>query len=113
MRRILALAAAVIFAPCLAGATDTYVQAESFTNSYNILPENIRAYNGSLVGIDYHGEWAEFQVSVPAFGTYQLSLRVWGEANTPYLFYLKTRPIRGEDPQTITISYAGMGFPGS
>jgi hypothetical protein len=113
MKRLVAFAVAVMLAPCLAGATDVYVQAESFTDFNNIMPENIRAYNGSLLGLDYPGEWAEFQVSVSTFGTYLLSVRVWGEANTPYLFHLKTRPIRGEDPQTITISFAGRGYCGS
>ena len=114
MKRLLTLVAFIILmSPRPARAIDTYVQAESFTSSYNIMPENIRAENGSLLGLDYAGEWAEFQVPVSAFGTYLLSMRCWGNLNSPYLFHLVTMPVAGEDPQTITLSFAGRGYCGS
>jgi hypothetical protein len=114
MRRPIALVAAiVVLAPCFAGATDVYVQAESFTSSYNIMPENIRASSTVLVGLDYPGEWAEFQVSVSEFGTYLFTMRCWGNENAPYLFHLATRPVHGEDPQVINVSFTGRGYCGS
>jgi len=114
MKKLVALAVAVIaLSPCPARAIDVYVQAESFTSSFDSMPENIRAYNGSLLGLDYAGEWAEFQVPASAFGTYLLSMRCWGNENAPYLFHLVTRPVAGEEPQTITLSFAGRGYCGS
>ena len=114
MKKLVALAAAVIvLSPCPARAIDVYVQAERFTSSYNIMPENIRAYETALLGLDYPGEWAEFQVPVTGFGTYLLSMRCWGNLNSPYLFHLVTKPVQGEDPQTITLSFAGKGYCGS
>jgi hypothetical protein len=114
MKRFVVLVAAVIaLAPCSARAIDVYVQAEDFTSSFNVMPENIRADGGALLGLDFPGEWAEFQVPVSAFGTYLLSMRCWGNENAPYLFHLVTTPVAGEEPQTITLSFAGRGYCGS
>ncbi len=114
MKKLIALAAAVIvLSPCLARAIDVYVQAESFTSSSNISYENIRAYETVLLGLDYPGEWAEFQVPASGFGTYLLSMRCWGNLGSPYLFHLVTKPVAGEEPQTIALSFAGKGYCGS
>lgn len=114
MKKLVALAAAVIaLSPCLARAADAYVQAESFTDSYDIMPETIRAFETALLGLDYPGEWAEFAVPAAGFGTYALSMRCWGNLNSPYLFHLVTRPVQGEEMQTITLSFVGKGYCGS
>jgi hypothetical protein len=110
MKKLIALAAVIIvMSPCLAWASEVYVQAEDFTSSYNVMPENIRADGGVLLGLDYAGEWAEFQVAAAPFGTYSVTLRCWGNLNVPYHFHLVTLPVQGEEPQTIEISYTGKG----
>lgn len=106
------VAAAIILCPCFARAIDVFVQAEDFTDSYNIMPESIHADGGALIGIDYPGEWAKFQVTAAAFGTYTVTMRCWGNLNVPYHFHLDTMPIRGEDPQRIEITYTGKGYCG-
>ena len=115
MKRFVVITAALLaLAPCLVRGAEVFVQAENYTASYNIMPENIRVYNGIvLVGIDYADEWAEFQVSPPAFGTYTLMMRCWGNPNVPYLFHLVTRPVQGEEPETRTLSFVGRGSCGS
>jgi hypothetical protein len=106
--------ALLALAPCPVRGADVIVQAESYTGSYNVMPENIRVYNSIvLVGIDYADEWAEFQVVPPAFGTYNLWMRCWGTQNVPYLFHLVTRPVQGEEPETRTLSFVGRGSCGS
>jgi hypothetical protein len=110
MKRLIAIVACIIVvSPSIARAIDVRVEAEDFTSSYNIQPENIRADGGALKGLDWEGEWAEFQVAAAAFGTYTVTLRCWGNANVPYHFHLVTLPVQGEDPQTIEISYIGLG----
>jgi hypothetical protein len=110
MKKLIALVAAVlILAPSLARGVDVFVYAEDFTSSYNIMPESIRGEGGALLGLDYTGEWAAFQVSAASFGTYTVTMRCWGNANVPYHFHLVTLPVRGEDPQTIEIGYTGKG----
>jgi len=114
MKKLIALVAAVlIFAPSLALGVDVSVQAEDFTSSYNIMPENIRGEGGALLGLDYAGEWAEFQVAAATFGTYTVTMRCWGNLNVPYHFHLHILPVQGEEPQTIEISYIGKGFCGA
>ena len=114
MRKLRALVAlTIILAPCLARAEDVSVQAEDFFNSYNIELEAIRADGGTLKGLDYAGEWAEFYLLAPAFGTYGVTIRCWGNLNVPYHFHLVTLPLEGQDPQTIEFSYWGKGSCGS
>jgi len=113
MKKLIAIVAAVlVLAPSLARGIDLFVQAEDFTSSYNVMPDNIRADGGALLGLDYAGEWAGFQVAAAAFGTYTVTMRCWGNLNVPYHFHLHVLPVQGEEPQTIEISYIGKGFCG-
>ena len=110
MKKLIALVAAVlILAPSLARGIDAFIQAEDFTSSYNVMPENIRADGGALIGLDYAGEWAGFQIAAAAFGTYTVTMRCWGNLNVPYHFHLHILPVQGEDPQTIDIDFTGKG----
>ena len=114
MKRIVVFAAALLaLPPCAALAVDVYVQAESRTSSYNIMPDAITDNGLVLMGIDFEGEWAEFQVAAPQYGTYTVTMRCWGDLNVPYVFELVTRPVCGEDPQAFTLSYIGKGSCGS
>jgi len=110
MKKLIAIVtAALILAPSLARAATVSVQAEDFVHSYNILPEAIRADGGVLMGLDAAGEWADFQLAAAGFGTYQVTMRCWGNLGVPYHFHLVTVPVQGEDPQTIEFSYVGKG----
>ena len=113
MKKLIALvAASLILAPSLARGVDVFIQAEDFTSSYNVMPENIRADGGALIGLDYAGEWAGFQVTTAAFGTYTVTMRCWGNLNVPYHFHLHILPVQGEAPQTIDIDFTGKGYCG-
>jgi hypothetical protein len=104
------IAAAIVALPCAARAADVFVQAESFVNSHNVEPEEIRGEGGVLLGLDSPGEWAEFQVVVPTFGTYAVTMRCWGAVNVPYHFRIAMLPVHGEDdPETIDVSFTGKG----
>jgi len=115
MKKVIVIAAALLaLAPCLVRGATVIVQAETFTGSYNIMPDNIHVYNSIvLIGLDYADEWAEFRISPPAFGTYNLWMRCWGTLNQPYLFQLVTRPVQGEEPEIRTLSFVGRGSCGS
>ena len=113
MKKLIALVAALVFLfPGFARAIDVFIQAEDFTSSNNIMPENIRADGGALLGLDYAGEWAGFQVAAATFGTYTVTMRCWGNLNVPYHFHLHILPVQGEEPQSIEISYTGKGYCG-
>ena len=109
MKKLIALVAVLLLAPSLARGVDVFIQAEDFTSSYNVMPENIRADGGALLGLDYAGEWAGFQIAAAAFGTYTVTMRCWGNLNVPYHFHLHILPVQGEEPQSIEISYVGKG----
>jgi len=112
MKKLIALVAVLLLAPSLARGVDVFIQAEDFTSSYNVMPENIRADGGALLGLDYAGEWAGFQIAAAAFGTYTVTMRCWGNLNVPYHFHLHILPVQGEEPQSIEISYTGKGYCG-
>jgi hypothetical protein len=110
---IIFVSAAFILAPCLAYAATNTVQAENFTQSYNILPDDIVANGGVLVGLDAAGEWAQFQLFTAEFGTFSVTMRCWGTLNVPYRFNLVTVPAEGEIQQTIQLNYTGKGSCGA
>jgi hypothetical protein len=114
MKKLITLAAVMILlSPCASRGASVSIQAEDFTGSYNIMPEAIRAEGGSLIGLDYAGEWATFQIAASPFGTYTVTMRCWGNLNVPYHFQLVTLPVHGEkDPETIDITYTGKGYCG-
>jgi hypothetical protein len=114
MKRITTLVFIVIMLyPCLARAISVVVQAEDFSNSCNIEPENIRSDNSILKGLDCAGEWTQYKLEVTAFGTYSFTVRCWGDSNVEYKFRLTTAPIEGEEPQSIEFRYTGKGSCGS
>lgn len=113
MKKLIALVSAlIVLSPFPARAIDVFVQAEDFTTSNNIMPDNIHADGGALMGLDYAGEWAQFQVAAATFGTYTVTMRCWGNLNVPYHFHLHIMPVFGEEPQSIEISYTGKGYCG-
>jgi len=104
---------AFIIAPCLAHAADVFVQAESFVLSNNLAPLEIRSYLGMIQGLDYPGEWAQYELLPSGFGTYRVTMRCWGTLNVPYNLYLNTLPVQGEASQRIKLYFVGAGQCGS
>ncbi|MDD4857031.1 MAG: hypothetical protein PHD74_02885 [Candidatus Krumholzibacteria bacterium] len=102
-----------LLSPSLAHAASVYVQAESFTDSYNIDPEPIISDNSMLKGLDSAGEWTQYSLEVSAFGTYSYMVRCWGDLNVAYTFRITTAPVQGGEPQSVEFSYIGKGSCGS
>ena len=114
MKKLIAsIAIAFIFVPCLASAVSNIIQAENFTQSHNIAPEEIATGTGVLVGLDAAGEWVEFQLFTSEFGTYSVTMKCWGTLNVPYKFNLVTVPPEGQSSQTIQLNFTGKGSCGS
>lgn len=90
-------------------SASVYTQAESFVAYNEIQYTAISVYSTLLRGLDYPGEWVEYRVSAPAYGTYTVQLRCWGELNVDYHLHLVTLPVAGEEPQTIDIDFTGLG----
>lgn len=109
---ITVLIAAVSFLPVpdpIRAATIT-VEAEDFiafyeSGQYDLINE----YLNRLVGLDYPGEWTEYEMNVPAFGTYSIIMLCWGDYNVPYHLRLYVTPALGGDTQTIDFEFLGKG----
>jgi hypothetical protein len=91
-------------------AATIMVEAEDFVDFYESGQYDlIHEYLNRLEGLDYPGEWTEYDMHVPAFGTYSIVLLCWGDYNVPYHLRLHVTPALGGDAQTIDIEFLGKG----
>ena len=101
-------------APSFACALDLYVQAEAFASFNELGYDPIQSYQSLLYGLDYVGEWTQYDVPATSFGTYSVTIRCWGNANVPYHLQLVTIPGDVDGiPQTIDFEFIGKGNCGS
>lgn len=115
MRMIFVIAGVVLaFTPSFACAIDIFVQAEDYRFSHDIALDPIQSYQSLLYGLDYAGEWTQYELQATGFGTYGVTMRCWGEANVPYRLQLVTIPADVDGiPQTINFDFIGKGNCGS
>ncbi len=93
------------------------VEAENFTASHDIAYEVIRSASSSscsggywLIGLDYNGEWVQYNLPVTSFGYYQPRLRCMGDMGSPFNLILTVYPPKVGDPQTSTFNFTGTGY---
>jgi hypothetical protein len=107
---IILSAAAIALAPAPVRSLTIQVEAEDFVDFYESgLYTLIRENLGRLEGLDYPGEWTEYNMNVSDYGTYSFVLLCWGDFNVPYHLKLYVKPILGGDTQTIDINFIGKG----
>ncbi len=100
--------------PSLACAIQVVVQAEQYTSANDIAYVPIQPNISYLEGLDYPGEWTQYQLQTTGFGTYQVTLKCWGALNVSYHLQLVTMPVQGDNPaQTIGFSFIGRGSCGA
>ena len=86
------------------------VEAEAFVDFYESgLYELISGVLLRLEGLDYPGEWTEYNMNVSAYGTYSFLMLCWGDFNVPYHLRLHLTPALGGVTQTIEINFLGKG----
>lgn len=89
------------------------VEAEDFVGFYESgLYDLIHVYLLRLEGLDYPGEWTEYDMKVSAYGTYSFLLLCWGDGGVPYHLQLHLTPALGGETQTIDINFIGEGCEG-
>lgn len=103
--------------PAQPGAQTITVEAENFTVSHDIAYEVIRSASSSscsggywLIGLDYNGEWVQYNLPVGSFGYYQPRLRCMGDIGSPFTLILTVYPPKLGDPQTSTFNFTGTGY---
>lgn len=100
--------------PSASSAERILVQAEDYGSFYNLYGGDIYADDYRIYGIDYPGEWAEYNVSgVIDLGSRMVSVRVWGDLNVQYHLQISVTPENETVPQTIDVYFVGRGRCGS
>ena len=102
--------ASIALAPASVRSETLKVEAEAFVDFYEsgqyLL---IREYLLRLEGLDFPGEWTDYNMNVSAYGTYSFLILCWGDFNVPYHLRLHLTPILGGTTQTIDINFLGKG----
>ncbi|MCK4350278.1 MAG: hypothetical protein KAX13_05430, partial [Candidatus Krumholzibacteria bacterium] len=77
--------ASLATAPVSVRSETIKVEAEAFVDFYESgLYYPIRGVLLRLEGLDYPGEWTEYNMNVSAYGTYSFLMLCWGDFNVPY-----------------------------
>lgn len=86
------------------------VEAESFTASQNAGAQLIRMVNFYLYGLDFSGDWTEYNIECNSYGQYSPQIRIRGADGESYKFRLTvTAGVLG-DTQTYDVSFVGADF---
>ncbi|UCG52139.1 MAG: hypothetical protein JSW58_00875 [Candidatus Latescibacterota bacterium] len=117
-RRFVTLVTAVaLLIPAAVLAQVLEIEAEEFTAHNDLAGMAIQSWPGSgcsggfiLIGLDFTGEWTEYDVSVSAFGYYSLSLKCIGELNQPYSLRMVFTPVGEGTEQVVDFSFIGKGY---
>ena len=107
------LIASIVPVPAQVRSETIRVEAEDFVDFYESgLYDLIHVYLLRLEGLDYPGEWTEYDMNVSAYGTYSFLMLCWGDYNVPYHLKLYLTPAAGGITQTIDIEFTGKGCVG-
>ena len=100
-----------------AGAERVLVDNEDFTDSHDLAFDSIHTLVSSschggfmLVGLDYAGEWVEYDLTISSFGSWATGLVCRGDSSVHYTLQLKVTGTVSGASQTIDIVYNGLGY---
>lgn len=108
---------AAVMAPSPVWSKTVLIEAEDYTTSHNITGEAIEVFPGSgcsggyfLVGLDYAGEWTEYDVAVTDFGYYALAIKCRGDLNHYYAFRLTFTSAEAGTEESVDFNFTGNGY---
>lgn len=114
---LLAICALVAVSAPASHATRVLVEAESYTDSYDLEYEPIRQAVATtcsgqfmLVGLDYPGEWTEYDITIGDFGTWSVGLRCRGDAGVSYTFRFTFTGTTSGTSTSYDVYYTGAGY---
>lgn len=111
-RRSIVLLLAVLFVPGAAGAEDVVIFAKDYIDSHDIGLEPIGVRSGWLVGLDYPGEWTEYQFSLSGFGTNRAELHAMGQLGIQFHIRIILTGAQSGNEQRVDFIFYGRGFSG-
>jgi hypothetical protein len=92
------------------------IEAEDTTATYDMMFAPIQVIDSPgcsgtiLQGLDYVGEWAEYDLSVSEFGRSTYWIRCRGDLGTPYTFHVTFTGNQSGESQTIDVNFVGQGM---
>jgi len=108
---IIFLAALSITFPQGASSQDILVYAAEYSDSLDIAADPIGTnLVGWMTGLDYPGEWVEYDIEPQSYGTYEIRMAVRGAENVQYHLELTVTDGASGEQQVIPFDFMGLGF---
>ncbi len=96
--------------PSAARAQRIQVEAENFINFHDLGGTPILADGALLRGLDFEGEWTEYQVSdIYDLGTRSILIIVWGTQYVQYHLQVTVTPENMVTSETVDVIFFGKG----
>ena len=96
--------------PSAARAQRIQVEAENFINFHDLGGTPILADGALLRGLDFEGEWTEYQVSdIYDLGTRSILIIVWGTQYVQYHLQVTVTPENMATSETVDVIFVGKG----
>lgn len=97
--------------PREASSQDILVYAGEYTDSLDIAGDPIGTnLLGWMTGLDYPGEWVEYDIEPQSYGTYEVRMAVRGVENVQYHLELTVTDGSTGEQQVIQFDFTGLGF---
>lgn len=97
--------------PVGAAGQDILIYASDYTDSLNIAADPIGTnLMGWMTGLDYPGEWVEYDIEPQSYGTYEIRLAARGVENVEYHLELTLTDGSTGEQQVIPFDFTGLGF---
>ena len=107
----IALAALSLVFPRAASSQDILIYASEYTDSLDIAGDPVGSnLIGWMTGLDYPGEWVEYDIDPQSYGTYEIRMAARGADGVQYHLELTVTDIATGDEQVIPFDFTGAGF---
>lgn len=93
------------------------IEAENFVELENLKGDEIQAAPGSacsgeqiLVGLDYSGEWVDYELKIPSRGNYEIVAACRGDVFRDQILLVFFTTEDGDDFRSGEITFVGKGY---
>ncbi len=108
---IITLSTLSLVFPQAASSQDILLYASEYTDSLDIAGDPVGSnLIGWMTGLDFPGEWVEYDISPQSYGTYEIRMATRGEDSVQYHLELTVTNILTSEQQVIPFDFTGAGF---
>jgi hypothetical protein len=113
LKYVSSCAAIMLLLSCPAAAQDVFINAPTYSGSYNIGGRALTTDSyGWVHGIDVSGEWLEYDLALLVFGTYASRIVVKGTMGVEYSIRMEITGDVSHSIQVVDFDFTGAGFVG-